>query len=53
LIDNITPLLQNNKKENIKNGHLKIPEEVELHIKDVHAKYDSIISKVRLIEHKI
>jgi hypothetical protein len=32
------------------NNHHKIAEKVELHMKDVHANYDGIISKARVIK---
>jgi hypothetical protein len=40
------------KEDNIQEGHQNILEEVELHLEDVHAKYDGIISKARVIEYQ-
>jgi hypothetical protein len=50
LIDGVTLQLQKEKEENIQEGHQKILEEVERHLEDVHAKYDHIISKDRVIK---
>jgi hypothetical protein len=50
LINGVTLYLQKEKEDNIQEGHQKIHEEVELYIKDVHAKYDGIISKDRVIK---
>jgi len=47
LINGVTLQLQKEKEDKIQEGHQKILEEVELHLEDVHAKYDGIISKAR------
>jgi hypothetical protein len=52
LIDGITLYLQKEKEDKIQQGHQKILEEVELHLEDVHAKYDGIISKSRVIKYQ-
>jgi hypothetical protein len=49
LIDGITLQPQKEKEDKIQEGKHKILEEVELHLKDVHAKYDGIIPKAREI----
>jgi hypothetical protein len=46
----VTLQLQKEKQNKIQEGHQKILEEVELHLEDVHAKYDGIISKARIIK---
>jgi hypothetical protein len=50
LIDGVTLKLQKEKEDKIQEGQQKILEEVELHLEDVHAKYDGIISKARVIK---
>jgi hypothetical protein len=50
LLDGITLQLQKDKEDNIQEGQWKILEEVELHLEDVHDKYDGIISKSRVIK---
>ena len=50
LVDGITLQLQKEKEHKIQEGQQKILEEVELHQEDVHAKYDGIISKARVIK---
>jgi hypothetical protein len=50
LIDEVTFQLQKEKEENIQEGHHKILDEVELHLEDVHVKYDGVISKARVIK---
>jgi hypothetical protein len=50
LINGVTLHLQKEKEDKIQEGHQKILEEVELHLEDVHAKYDGIISKARVIK---
>jgi len=50
LIDVVTLCLQKEKKDNIQEGHQNILEEVKLHQENVHAKYDGIISKARVIK---
>jgi hypothetical protein len=50
LINGVTLQLQKEKEDKIQEGHQKILEEVELHLEDVHAKYDGIISKARVIK---
>jgi hypothetical protein len=50
LINGVTLQLQKEKEYNIQEGHQKILEEIELHLEDVHAKYDGIISKARVIK---
>jgi hypothetical protein len=50
LLDGITLQLQKGKENKIQEGQQKILEEVELHLEDVHAKYDGIISKARVIK---
>jgi hypothetical protein len=49
-LDGIKLQLQKEKEENIQEGQHKILEEVELHLEDVHAKYDGIISNARIIK---
>ena len=49
LLDGISLQLQKEKEDKIQEGHQKIFEEVGLHL-DVHAKYDGIISKARVIK---
>jgi hypothetical protein len=46
----VTLQLQKEKKEILQEGHQKILEEVELHLEDVHAQHDGIISKARVIK---
>jgi hypothetical protein len=46
----VTLQLQKEKEDRIQQGHQKILEEVELHLENVHTKYDGIISKTRLIK---
>jgi hypothetical protein len=48
----ITLQLQKEKEDNIQEGQQKILEEVELHLEDVHAKYDGIILKARVIKYQ-
>ena len=50
LINGVILQLQKDKDEKIQEGHQKILEEVELNQEDVHAKYDGIISKARVIK---
>jgi hypothetical protein len=50
LINGVILQLQKEKEDNIQEGHQKIHEEVELNLEDVHAKYDGIISKARVIK---
>jgi hypothetical protein len=50
LINGVTLQLQKEKEDKIQYGHQKILEEVELHLEDVHEKYDGIISKDRVIK---
>jgi hypothetical protein len=50
LIDGVTLQLQKEKEYKIKEGQQKIHEEVEIHLEDVHSKYDGIISKARVIK---
>jgi chromosome segregation ATPase len=50
LIDGITLQLQKEKEDKIQEGHQKILEEVELHLENVHVKYNGIISKARVIK---
>jgi hypothetical protein len=50
LMENITIQLQKEKEDKIQEGHQKILKEVELHLEDVHVKYDGIISKARVIK---
>jgi hypothetical protein len=45
LINGVTLQLQKEKEDKIHEGHHNILEEVELHIEDVHDKYDSIIPR--------
>ena len=47
---NINPKLLKEKEYNIQEGHQKILEAIELHLEDVHAKYDGIISKASVID---
>jgi hypothetical protein len=44
-INGVTLQLQKEKEDKIQEGDRTILEEVELHLEDVHAKYDGIISK--------
>jgi len=48
LVYGITLHLQNEKQDNIREKN----EEFELHLEDVHAKYDGIISTIRVIKHQ-
>jgi predicted peroxiredoxin len=48
-LDKNTLQLQNEKEDKIQESHQKILEEVELQLENVHAKYDGIISKDRVI----
>jgi hypothetical protein len=50
LINELELQLQKEKEDKIQEGHQKMLEEVELHIEDVHAKYDGVISKARVIK---
>ena len=50
LMVGITLKLQKKKEDKIQEYHQKILEEFELHIENVHAKYDGIISKSRVIK---
>jgi hypothetical protein len=50
LINEVTLQLQKEKEDNIQERHQKILEEVEIHLEDVHFKYDGIISKARVIK---
>jgi hypothetical protein len=50
LLDGITFQLQKEKEDKIQEGQQNILEELELHLEDVHAKYDGIISKARVIK---
>jgi hypothetical protein len=50
LINGVILQLQKEKEDKIQEGHQKILEEVELHLEDVHAKCDGIISKARVIK---
>jgi hypothetical protein len=50
LISGVTLHLQKEKQDKIQEGYQKMLEEVELHLEDVHAKYDGIISKSRVIK---
>jgi hypothetical protein len=50
LIDQVTLQLQKKKGDKIQECQHKILEEVALHLEDVHAKYDGIISKARVIK---
>jgi hypothetical protein len=52
LIDGVTLQIQKEKEDKIQEGQQKILQEVELHLKDVHAKYDGIISKDRVIKYQ-
>jgi DNA repair exonuclease SbcCD ATPase subunit len=52
LLDGITLQLQKKKENKIQEGQQNILEEAELHIEDVHAKYDGIISKAGVIKDK-
>jgi hypothetical protein len=49
-LDGMTLQIQKEKEDKIHEGQQKILEEVELHLEDVHAKYDGIISKARVIK---
>jgi hypothetical protein len=46
----VTLQLQKEKEDKIQEGHQKILEEVEIHLEDVHAKYNGIISKDKVIK---
>jgi hypothetical protein len=50
LINGMPFQLQKDKEYKIQEGHQKILKEVELRLEDVHAKYDGIISKARVIK---
>jgi len=50
LINGVKLQLQKEKEDEIQEGHKKILEEFELHLDYVHAKYDGIISKARVIK---
>jgi hypothetical protein len=50
LMENNTVQLQKEKEDKIQEGHQKILEEVELHLEDVHVKYNGIIAKARVIK---
>jgi hypothetical protein len=50
LIDGVTLQLQKEREDKIQKGQQSILEEVELHLDDVHAKYNGIISKARVIK---
>ena len=50
MIDGVTLQLQKEKGDKIQEGQHKILEEFELHLEDVHVKYDGIISKARVIK---
>jgi hypothetical protein len=50
LIDGVMLQLQKEQEDKIQEGQQNILEEVELHLEDVHAKYDGIISKDRAIK---
>jgi hypothetical protein len=50
LINGVTFQFQKEKEDKIQEGQHKIHEQVELHLVDVHAKYDGIISKDRIIK---
>ena len=50
LINEFTLQLQKEKEDKIQEGRDKMLEEVVLHLDDVHAKYDGIISKARVIK---
>jgi hypothetical protein len=52
LINGVTLQLQKEKEDKIQEGEYNILEEVELHLEDVHAKYDGIISKTRVIKYQ-
>jgi hypothetical protein len=49
LIDEITLYIQKEVEDNIREGHQKILEDVELHMENVKVKYDEIISKLSSI----
>jgi hypothetical protein len=44
--------LKKEKEDKIQEGQHNILEELELHLEDVHAKYDGIISKARVIKYQ-
>ena len=46
----MTLQLQKEKEDKIQEGEYNILEEVELHLEEIHAKYDGIISKTRVIK---
>jgi hypothetical protein len=52
LINRVTLQLQKEKEDKIQEVHWKILEEIEFHLEDVHAKYDGIISKPRVIKYQ-
>jgi hypothetical protein len=52
LINEVILRLRKEKEDKIQEVHKKILEEVELHLEDVHVKYDSIISKARVIKYQ-
>jgi predicted Zn-dependent protease with MMP-like domain len=45
--------LQKEKEDKTQEGHQEILEEVELHLEDVHGKYDGIISNTRVIKDQV
>jgi hypothetical protein len=52
LIDGVTWHIQKEKEDSIEEGQQKILEEVELQLENVHAKYDGIVSKDRVIKYQ-
>jgi hypothetical protein len=50
LVNGVTLQLQKEKEDKIQEGHHKILEEFEVHLEDVHVKYDGIISNTRVIK---
>jgi hypothetical protein len=50
LIDRVTLQLLKDKEHKIHEGQHNILEEVEIHLEDVHARYDGIICKDRVIK---
>lgn len=52
MIDGITLQLHKEKEYKFQDCHQNILNEVELHLEDLHVKYDGIISKDKLIKYQ-
>ena len=53
MINGVTLQLQKEKEDKTLEVHQKILEEVELHLEDVHVKYDGSLSKARVIKDQV